>query len=797
MAADLQPARSEANSSSVSWVDFDQVLNVAKRRWVSLAVGLLAGLALGAAYYVVTAVKYESAAQILVMRKDPKLATRGVDASEQSEEGVSEDLLATHIQLLQSREIVGQALAENGFDKLPSILNDLDSDETPITYIIDRLGVTRGGAGQSRLAHVLNISLRHTSPTESRDILDAVIRSYRKFLGEKFQDVSTEAADLISQAKVQLAGDLKETEERYRKFRANAPLLWKGEHSSNIFQARYEQIQKELSDIRLQRANAEARLRVVDQAMASQKGQHQDDMLRLASLGGDDIERLSMLVQVERGDSNSAEFQSSQPARLEIARSQHQSLMALLLREQTLIADLGPDHPHIRDVRAQIRTAQDFIASQNEQLGEVKDRPRLTSSKLVESYRELLKQDIATLDGREASLNKEAEVEEKRAKELVTFELDDEAMRKETIRKQDLYDAVIDRLREINLVKDYGRFITEVIAPAEEGERVSPKRSLTLAGSLCLGLLLGGIGIVVAEYRDRSFHSVEALRDAVNSPILSTVPKLEIADNLAFRNSVAEFGLDPSLQAFYRPKSREAEVFRGLRTTLCFAARNKKHLAIACTSPSVGDGKSTVTANLAISLAQSGRSVLLVDCDLRRPRVDKLFKVDASSGLVDVLSGIGDPPDHIRSTPIDNLSILPCGVIPPNPAELLSSDAFSQFLDYARERYDFVMLDCPPVLAVADPCIVAGKADELLMIVRLETATRPQILRAQDMLTEVGAKPSGIVVNGVVREATEAGRYAYGYGYGYGYGEKRTASYYTQDAAGPSALSKPAEKTPS
>jgi succinoglycan biosynthesis transport protein ExoP len=784
MSAVQEAVRNEVRRPASSWVDMDQVLELLRRRWLSLCLGIVVGLAGGALYYTFAAVKYESSAQILVMSKDPQLATRGVNASEQSEERISEDLLATHIQLLQSREIVGQALAENGFDKLPSITMELDTDETPVTFIIDRLNVTRGGAGQSRLAHVLNISLRHTSATESRDILDAVIRSYRKFLDEKFQDVSTEAAELISQAKVELAGDLKDIEAKYRKFRENAPLLWRGEESSNIFQARYEQIQEELSTIRLKRANAEARLRVVDDAIKNHKDHGSDDMLRLASLGGDDIERLMMLVQVERGDSTSEEFQATQPARLEIARTQHQSLMTLLLKEQTLISDLGPDHPQIRDVRAQIRTAKDFLASQNEQLGIVEDRPRLTSSKLVESYRELLRQDIAALEGRQVALAKEAENEQEQAKKLVAYELDDEAMRKETVRKQDLYDAVIDRLREINLVKDYGRFITEVIAPVQVGERASPKLAITGAASLFMGLCCGIALVFAAEYRDRSFHSVDALRAAVDVPILSTVPKLEIKDDTAMRSRVAEFGLSPSLQAFYRPKSREAEVFRGLRTTLCFAARNKKRLVLACTSPSAGDGKSTVTANLAISLAQSGRSVLLVDCDLRRPRVDKLFQVDASSGLVDVLSGIGDPPDHIRATPVENLSILPCGVVPPNPAELLSSDAFKQFLEYARERYEFVLLDCPPVLAVADPCIVSSLADELLLVVRLESATRPQLLRAQDMLAEVGAKPTGIVVNGIVREQTDSGRYAYGYGYGYG----ENKSYYTSETVGPPAV---------
>src|SRR5262249_3549316 len=139
------------------------------------------------------------------------------------------------------------------------------------------------------------------------------------------------------------------------------------------------------------------------------------------------------------------------------------------------------------------------------------------------------------------------------------------------------------------------------------------------------------------------------------------------------------------------------------------------HKVIQVTSPNKGDGKSLLIANLAVSIAQSGKRVLLIDADCRRPRQHKVFNVRAESGLASVIGGMDDLPAAVVATAVPGLWLLPCGPVPPNPAELLTSPRFKHLLDEMREQYDFVLVDTPPLLAVTDPCVVAPRVDGLFL----------------------------------------------------------------------------------
>lgn len=772
-------AKSLESRGSAFQFELDDVVAVLKRRWRLLVAGMMLGVLSGVAYFTLVSPKYESSAQILVMRKDSRMATRGTDENDQAEAKVSEDLLSTHMQILQSPEIVRAALQKGKFDELPSIVDNLRKDQSPTDFVIDRLTVTRGGMGQSRLAHVLNISLRHTSEEETRLILDGIIESYRAFLGAKFQDVSQEAASLILRAKVELANDLTRAETSYRVFRENASLLFKGDESANIHRVRYEELQGAISVARLKASTIKARLEVVEMAVQEQQKRQLSDVEQLALLDEQDVERLTSLVEVDKGDANSAEFQSSQPLRLEMARAQHESLMKLMMQEKSLSADLGPDHPQLQTVRNQIHAAQTFFASQQKSLDPIDKKPKLTSKTIIEAYQELLRQDLSTLQKHQSAMERLAAEEADAAKKLVSDELRGEALRKDVERIQQLYDTVLERLREINLVKDYGGFVTEVIAPVETGIHVAPKISLSILGGLFVGLMLGGAAAGFSEFRDRSFHSVDALRAAVEFPVISTIPNLPTQVSEEVAASAGDPHRSPCLVTYYRSRSREAEVFRGLRTVLTLAAKEGNKQVIACSSPTMGDGKSTVLANLAISMALSGKKVLLVDCDMRRPTVHHVFHLSNDVGLSEIVSGKVDPPDAIQVIDIENLSLITCGSIPSNPAELLSSVAFDDFLSSCRDRFDYVLLDCPPVLAVSDPCIVAQKADMMFLVVNLQNNARPQVLRTQEMLRSQGAPVVGMIVNGIQEQhRTGYDRYAYGYGYGYGDQHDASSRYY-------------------
>jgi capsular exopolysaccharide synthesis family protein len=757
-----------------------------RRRWHLLGIGAGVGIALSLVYYMCAELKYESTAQVLVMKKDAKLPTKGVEGNDETDTRVSEDLLATHMQIIGSQEVIKRALADHGLDELDSILEKLDDDETPADYVIDNLVVTRGGSGQAKTAHVLNLAFRHTSDEECKLIVDAIVDSYRKFLGNTFENVSAKAVELIAEAKDEVGRDLEHVEEEYQKFREDAPLLWRGDESSNVHAANFEQLETTLADLKTEYAEAESRLDVVKFGLEELKRTGAPEMQQLALLDEKHITRLELLVNVDRGAADTEEFQALQPARLEGARAEFDALLTLLLKEKTLLMDLGDQHPSVVETRDHIKMAREFLQKKEDLVG-LDDKIKLTPTTVVDAYLALLNFDLLAIKKRQQQIEKLAQEEREEAKQMVKHELGAERLRKEVERKQDLFDAVLDRLREINLVKEYGGFITEPIEQARLGEKVWPKGSWCLLIGMMLGLVAGAGTATALELIDNSFRNPSEVRDALGLPVLTHIPQL---GNLEAQQAAAATGaptFDPALVVYRQPRSRQAEAFRALRTTLFFSSPDSTRQVLACTSANPGDGKTTMATSLAISIAQSGRKVLIMDCDLRRPRVHRIFNVDPAVGVSNVLSGEHEALEAIQPTEVNNLSVMPCGPIVENPSELLTATVFKQLLDHLRDHFDYVVIDTPPVLAVADPCIVAQLADSVILTVRTSQDSRAQTIEAKDLLARVDARIIGVVVN-IANEQRKSFGYGYnlkygygGYTYGDGYTNERSKAYYEHE----------------
>lgn len=218
------------------------------------------------------------------------------------------------------------------------------------------------------------------------------------------------------------------------------------------------------------------------------------------------------------------------------------------------------------------------------------------------------------------------------------------------------------------------------------------------------------------------------------------------------------------------PKSPISEQFRTLRTNINFMAIDSPIKTLALTSANVSEGKSTVTNNLAVVWAQNGQRVLLVDADLRRPTLHRTFELDNRQGLTTVLTSRERTVDLnkiIRPSGIENLSLLPSGPIPPNPAELLSSQRMREFLAAAKQRYDMVIVDVPPMLEVTDTQVIAHSLDAVVMVVKQGQTEKLGAKRAVELLKLAHANLLGYVMNDVTSESGAG----YGYGYGYGYGD--------------------------
>ncbi len=288
---------------------------------------------------------------------------------------------------------------------------------------------------------------------------------------------------------------------------------------------------------------------------------------------------------------------------------------------------------------------------------------------------------------------------------------------------------------------------------------VSPNHIRTGILALVLGLALGTGVAFLRERLDDSIRTRQELERRLGAPVLATVPRI----------SKWKKGEESYLVTLHDPKNPVSESYRTLRTNLQFLASKGDLQSLVVTSATAGDGKSATSANLAIALAQAGRRVVLVSADLRRPRLHRFLDVPNDAGLSLVLADSIPVWQAVKDPGIANLRVIPSGPVPPNPAELLQSDKMGDFLQQVQEFADFVVIDTPPVLAVADASILGARVDGTLFVVDADTASRAATMQAKDQLENAGARIIGAVFNKF--DPSQAGAYPYYYYYYYHYAE--------------------------
>ena len=285
---------------------------------------------------------------------------------------------------------------------------------------------------------------------------------------------------------------------------------------------------------------------------------------------------------------------------------------------------------------------------------------------------------------------------------------------------------------------------------------VSPKPLRNLGLALVLGLLLGFGFAVLREVLDTSVKTADDVASSANAAVMA---------GIAYDPDTREHPLVSSLSSH----SPRVEAFRVLRTNLQFIDVDNRSKSYAITSSVPGEGKSTTAVNIAITLAQTGQNILLVDGDLRRPQVAAMLGLEGGVGVTTVLVGKISAAEAIQRHET-GLDVLTSGHIPPNPAELLQSKAMAELLAELRGKYDTIIFDAPPLLPVTDAALLAAQTDGALLVVRHSRTTREQLHGAHERLAGVGAHPLGVIFNMVPNR--RGGNYGYGYGYGYGYAPK-------------------------
>lgn len=314
-------------------------------------------------------------------------------------------------------------------------------------------------------------------------------------------------------------------------------------------------------------------------------------------------------------------------------------------------------------------------------------------------------------------------------------------------------DSLADEIERLEATESGSKPVkAELIRPAEvPGSPISPRTQLNLALGALLGLMLG-VGIAVSR---------QMLDTTVKSPA-----ELELAA-AATPLGVITFDPDAKTQPLVTLRGTpRAEAFRTTRTNLRYVDVDNPPRTVVITSSLPSEGKTTTACNLSIALAQAGSKVLLLEADMRRPRVAEYLDVDGSIGLTDVLIGQAAARDVVISWQRGLLDFLPSGAIPPNPSELLGSQQMAELLKELRGCYDVIILDAPPLLPVSDAAILAAATDGALLVARYGETRREQVEDSAEALRQVGARVLGTILN----FAPARRRGAYGYGAGYGYG---------------------------
>ncbi len=438
-------------------------------------------------------------------------------------------------------------------------------------------------------------------------------------------------------------------------------------------------------------------------------------------------------------------------------------------------------NPMVQSMRARIGELQRERERLSEAYGEkhpdmvrVVTELRGTEEKLRAEMQNVVRSvesDYRTAAQQEANLQANLEATKQESLDLNRKAIGYNVLKREVDANQQLFRELASRTKEAGLESELRTTNIRIVEKAQvPGHPVSPRKMRNYQLALLLGLGLGVALCVLFEHLDNTYKTPEDIKDNLGLPFLGMVPD---AEPKAKTNAPA--GRRIPAGAHRSSQSSIAEAYRILRTNLLFSLPGTAGRAILVTSANPGEGKTTTTVNLAESLAHNGARVLAVDADLRRPTLHQRFSIPKTPGLSDLIVGKSQASQAIQNTATKGLQVLSCGYIPPNPAELLGSASMAEVVQALREHYDWVLIDTPPALAMADTPVLCPLVDGVVLVVGAEIGSRPTVQRAVDQLLGVGAKIVGVVLNKVDLE-----RNAYYYSQYYG---EFYRSYYADRAA--------------
>lgn len=734
--ADEHSAPAEGAADAVQTVM--QFLRVVYYRKSYVVTCVVVASLLGGLYYYTATRIYEATASLLITQTGSDILNTAMQTGAQQDA-----LIPTYERLFSSAVVLNGAIER--LLKLPAEAR-IDLAALPRESWVDALRENLSASGLRR-TNIIELRYRSKAPQAAEAVVDAIVASYLDFMEKNHRDVSVEIVSILQKERAAKERELKAKQQEMLTLQRVVGQLGV-EKSTTVVHPMVQRVitlSNALVDVQQDRMQLEASL----------------EAIRAAIRNGSDLRQHLIDAEPLVGRQLVMSALGLSPEAAELMNSVERQLLADRARFDTFKSHYGPQHPEIQQLVRNMNNAEQHL---REYQANVRRRmENVQNEQMAAMLVSMVEERLSKIWELESSLQTEYRDAEASAIQMNDRHAELEIVKNDVQRLSKMHDTLLDRIANVGLNTERDDIrVSMVNEPKAEERPVSPRLALTGLLSLVGGLCVGCATVYLMDLLDDRFRSPDELRDQLRAPVLAMVRKLAVSGNEGAS----------SLQVHVSAGSVESESFRTLRTTLAFSGQDLQRLAITSSEP--GDGKTTVLANLATAYAQAGKRTLLVDCDLRRPGLTKLFQLRGILGVSDILRGDADVAEmcqeRIQETGVDGLDVLACGPKPPNPVELLSGPRFVDLIAWAEMHYDQILIDCPPVMAASDAAVVGRLVDGIMLVVQPAKNHRRVVLRAADHLVSMGVNLIGLVANQIDDEAS--GYYGgYGYGYGYGYGD--------------------------
>jgi succinoglycan biosynthesis transport protein ExoP len=697
------------------------VFAVRYRKYLVIAV-MAAGAFLGELYYTTRPRLYCSKASLLVSQN----GRDRLDTSIANEEATRQNTMPTFKEIIVSAKVLEGALQKLGPAEL------VDFDNAPRDAWV---GILHGKVVSQvvRNTSIIEVSYCSKNPKAAANMVNAVVQSYLDFMDRIHKGTAGELSRILTRERNEVAGKLAQKQEELLTARRNlADLGFRSEGKTlHPMVQRAVYFNDALIDAQKRRVEYEAALAALQAAMRNGEdlGQY---MTMVSEVAGKELllNSLGLGSQDVSTQSNLAQNMLDARAKLETMRQ-----------------NFGPKHPEVTALEEKIRLTEEFLQVYQQR----------TSSQLAERCRnrlgpwlaQMLQQKLIEVIKKEEILQVKFEETRDEAVNLSGQLAQVELLERDIKRLSDMNDVLLNQIASLDL-KQNGQDIRVAVIeePKVSASPISPKLPyvvlFVLLGGFCASLTL----VTLLDTLDDRFRSMEELQNRLGVPVLTVIQRLKTPETAGLR----------ALAMFVAPSTPECEGFRTLRTALSLTHQDVHQVLL--TSLEAGDGKTTAAANLAVCYAQANKHTLLIDADMRRSGLTNLLNVKGTNGLSEILRLEGNleqlTAEHIRTTGVKGLDILPAGPRPGNPAELLAGPRFSQLLSWAGSVYDMILIDTTPALITADPAIISRVVDGVIMVIRPAKNRRRQVMRMVERYTLLKLPVLGLIVNAAGSETDNA-----------------------------------------